>query len=331
MSYKQCGDMRESVMSSDASVPVTMPDGHQAKSVHLLPPPAAVKRLCFDDTTRTLRPNIVLVDRHGVVVFEINELGLKGAARDPARKLAVVWGDSVVFGIGWSWPCLIDEFAPAYQFLNGGIEADPYDNILRRAEAFNRAHAVALNIVMLGWHPWQLPPALAKQANPGKGLLHRLAQMFRASRRELHMAPTSADSDPQSIYRRLRTDLVELLQHVPNTVLVTMPTALNRKIVDRDLSSYFTPGDRDTVFTFAGDLAYSVEAQRRMLAHITERNAIMREVAQAGGVRLVDLAAAFDTAAAADFREDFHDMLHLRPRAYPKAAAIVFHGIKDLL
>jgi len=82
---------------------------------------------------------------------------------------------------------------------------------------------------------------------------------------------------------------------------------------------------------FAGDLAYSVEAQRRMLAHITERNAIMREVAQAGGVRLVDLAAAFDTAAAADFREDFHDMLHLRPRAYPKAAAIVFHGIKDLL
>jgi hypothetical protein len=24
-------------------------------------------------------------------------------------------------------------------------------------------------------------------------------------------------------------------------------------------------------------------------------------------------------------------MLHLRPRAYPKAAAIVFHGIKDLL
>jgi hypothetical protein len=331
VSYKQCGDMRESVMSSDASVPVTMPDGHRAKSVHLLPPPAAVKRLCFDDATRTLRPNMVLVDRDAAVVFEINELGLKGAARDPARKLAVVWGDSVVFGIGWSWPCLIDELAPAYQFLNGGIEADPYDNILRRAEAFNRAHTVALNIVMLGWHPWQLPPALAKQANPGNGLLHHLAQMFRASRRELHIAPTSAGSGPQSIHKQLRTDLVEFLQRMPKTVLVTMPTALNRKIVDRDLSAYFTQGDRDTVFTFAGDLAYSVDAQRHMLAHITERNAVMREVAQAGGVRLVDLAAAFDTAAAADFREDFHDMLHLRPRAYPKAAAIVFQGIKDLL
>jgi hypothetical protein len=155
--------------------------------------------------------------------------------------------------------------------------------------------------------------------------------MFRASRRELHIAPTSAGSGPQSIHKQLRTDLVEFLQRMPKTVLVTMPTALNRKIVDRDLSAYFTQGDRDTVFTFAGDLAYSVDAQRHMLAHITERNAVMREVAQAGGVRLVDLAAAFDTAAAADFREDFHDMLHLRPRAYPKAAAIVFHGIKDLL
>src|ERR1043165_2723919 len=120
------------------------------------------------------------------------------------------------------------------------------------------------------------------------------------------MAPTSAKSDPQSIYRRLRTDLVEFLQHIPNTVLVTMPTALNRKIVDRDLSAYFTQGDRDTVFTFAGDLAYSVDAHRHMLAHITERIGVMREVAQAGEGRLVDLEAAFDTAAAADFREDFH-------------------------
>jgi hypothetical protein len=307
-----------------------MPDGLPAKSIHLLPPPAAVKRLCFDDTTRTLRPNMVLVDRHGAVIFETNELGLKGAAQDPSRKLAVVWGDSVVFGMGWSWPCLIDAFAPTYQFLNGGIEADPYDNILRRAEAFNRAHAVSLNILMLGWHPWHLPAALAKPARGTEGPLRRLTQVFRMER-EPHFTPTSAGSEPQSIHRRLRADLVDFLQRMPNTVLVTMPTALNRNIVDRDLSAYFTEGDRDAVFTFAGDLAYSVEAQRHMLAHITERNAIVREAAQESGARLVDLAAAFDTAVLVDFREDFHDMLHLRPRAYPKAASIVFRGIKDLL
>jgi hypothetical protein len=57
----------------------------------------------------------------------------------------------------------------------------------------------------------------------------------------------------------------------------------------------------------------------------------VREVAQASGGRLIDLAAAFDTEALPDFREDFHDMLHLRPRAYPKAAAAVYAGIKDLL
>jgi hypothetical protein len=57
----------------------------------------------------------------------------------------------------------------------------------------------------------------------------------------------------------------------------------------------------------------------------------VREVAQAAGLRLIDLAAIFDTEPAPDFRADFHDMLHLRPSAYPKAAATVYEAIKDLL
>ena len=309
---------------------MTKQEAQTAKGVHLLPPPSAVKRLCFGEQSRTLRPNMVLVDRHGMVVFEINELGLKGAARDPSRNLAVVWGDSVVFGIGWSWPCLLDTFAPSYQFLNGGIEADPYDNILRRAAACNEQHAVALNVLMLGWHPWHLPASLAQHERSG-GRLSRLTQAFRGLRGEPHLPPASADPGASPLHQRLRGDLLDFLQRVPNTVLATMPTALNRKIVDRDLSRYFTPGDRDHVFTFAGDLAYSIEAQRHMLAHIAERNAMTREVAEAIGAHFVDLAAAFDTERLADFREDFHDMLHLRPRAYPKAAAILHDGIRDLL
>src|SRR5437763_9575320 len=120
---------------------------------------------------------MVLVDRQGAVVFEIDELGLKGVARDPSRKLAVVWGDSVVFGVRWSWPCLIDALAPGWQFLNGGIEADPYTNILRRAAAFNREHDVALNIVMLGWHPMIGHPDLAAAPSPARPMtrLGRLA------------------------------------------------------------------------------------------------------------------------------------------------------------
>jgi hypothetical protein len=48
-------------------------------------------------------------------------------------------------------------------------------------------------------------------------------------------------------------------------------------------------------------------------------------------VRLVDLAAEFDTERLDDFRQHFHDVLHLRPLAYPKAAAAIYDGIKDLL
>jgi lysophospholipase L1-like esterase len=297
------------------------------KTVHLIPKDSAIKRLCFDDETQMLRPNLVLVDLKGSVVFEINELGLKGAARDPARQLAVVWGDSVVFGVRWSWPCLLDELAPRYQFLNGGIEADPYHNVLRRAAAFNRTHAVALNIVMLGWHPIPPPPHLdAWQPGFGARLRGLAANLTRR-----RPAPLPIGAAQHGQHRQLRTDLLAFLQTTPNAVLVTMPTALNRKIADRDLSSQFIRGTRDTVFSFAGDISYSLELQRYLFDHITERNAIIRELAREAGVRLVDLAAEFDTEQLDDFRQHFHDVLHLRPLAYPKAAAAIYDGIKDLL
>ena len=307
----------------------SQPAASTKKTVHLIPADAAIKRLCFDEAMQSLRPNLVLVDRQGAVVFEINELGLKGAGRDRSRKLAVVWGDSVVFGVRWSWPCLIDEFAPGYQFLNGGIEGDPYTNILRRAAEFNRAHLVSLNILLPGWHPWRLPQTLAERNTRVGGQLARLGRALGLSREA--NAAAAPDANPPSVHSQLRADLLEFLAETPNTVLVTMPTALNRNIVDRDLSSCFSGGGRDTAFYFAGDLPYSVAAQQHMFAHISERNAILREAARDSGAQLVDLAAVFDTTAVADFREDFFDMLHLRPRAYPKAAAAVYDRIKDLL
>ena len=110
-----------------------------------------------------------------------------------------------------------------------------------------------------------------------------------------------------------------------------MPTALNRNIADQDLSPYFTRGKRDTVFYFIGDIPYSLAVQRHLFDHITERNAIVREVAQATGVRLLDLYAEFDTEQAADFRTHFFDVLHLRPGSYRTTAGIVYEAIKDLL
>ena len=70
------------------------------KMVHLEVEPGVFKTLYFDWEHETLRPGVVFIRNDGSVVFEINESGLKGDPIDKARKLVVVWGDSVVFGVG---------------------------------------------------------------------------------------------------------------------------------------------------------------------------------------------------------------------------------------
>jgi hypothetical protein len=82
------------------------------------------------------------------------------------------------------------------------------------------------------------------------------------------------------------------------------------------------------VFYFAGDLPYSFDMQPYLFDLISERNAIVRQQSRLNCAGVVDLAAVFDTEGLADFREDFFDVLHLRPRAYPKAAAAVYSGIR---
>jgi lysophospholipase L1-like esterase len=306
--------------------------GKLTKSVHLLPPTNMIKRLCFDETTMALRPNLVLVDWRGSVHFEINELGLKGTARDPSRKLVVIWGDSVVFGVKSGWPRLLDEFAPGYQFLNGGIEADPYDNILRRATVFNRAHQVALNIVMLGWHPMHITSPSAP-VNP-RSRFETLRQWAREAVGALRPpSPTFSHvptytPKPQVTNQRVREDLHAFLEGTPNTVLITMPTALNRNNHDQDISRYFS---RNPVFYFMGEIPYSIDVQKYLFDLIIERNAITRDVAQAAGVRLLDLYAEYDTERIADFRQNFFDVLHIRVRRYRQTAEIVYRGIQDLL
>ena len=258
------------------------------KTVHLVLSHTAAKLLYYDQETRAMRPELVFVTPDGTTHFEINEVGLKGDPIDAARKLAVVWGDSVVFSAGRGWPCLLDGLVAGYQFLNGGVEGDPYDNVLRRARELNQRTAVHLNVLMLGWHP--IP-------------------------------------DNQNV----RSALISFVRNTPNTVLLTMPTALNRQISDQDLSSYITGCDTDSVFTFFGNLAYSRELQRIGFEHIIERNEIVREVAVQMNMRFVDLFAEFDTEKVDDFRQHFTDMVHLRASAHTKIARAVYEGIKDLL
>lgn len=290
------------------------------KTVHLAVSGDAFKALYFDWERSELRPNLVFVDAAGAIVYQINEAGLKGEPLDPGRKLAVVWGDSVVFGVGPSWPCLLDDFAPGYQFLNGGIEGDGYVNILRRAAKFNREHKVALNLLMLGWHPHSmfLFEQVAREEQVGR--------VDGRWRRLLGREPATT-----AVNRELRTRLAAFLKAVPNTVVLTMPTALSPDIIDRDLSRFVVHGDHPLNFTFLGRLPYSIDRQRGAFNFIRERNEIACEVCAQMNIRVVDLFERFSTEGLPEFRECFADILHFRPRAFPLVAEAVFAEIKDLL
>jgi hypothetical protein len=192
-------------------------DAAMLRTVHVVAGPEALKALYLDEKNATVRPNLIFVDPNGAIIFETNEAGLKGDPLDRTRKLAVVWGDSIVFGSGRGWAFLLDRLAPGWQFLNGGIEGDLYTNILRRAGEFNRHYPVALNLLMLGWHPFV--PLSPRPRGTGLGVSATRRQRLRPGN------------------RNIRADLTRFLERTPNTVVLTMPTALNEGIIDRDLSS----------------------------------------------------------------------------------------------
>lgn len=262
-----------------------------------------VQGLYLDRETRRLIPNVSFVRSDGSIFFEINEIGLKGDALDSARKTAVVWGDSVVFGIGRGWPRLLDRLSPGYQWLNGGIEGAHYRDVLRYMAEVNRKRPIAVNVVLPGWHP------------------HGQNQ-------------------------DLEADLTAACREVPHPVLATMPTALNPRVLNTDLTPLFSPKleDWDRMywvselsdpqfrgFYFYGGFAYSVAMQREAFQHILERNSMVRRVAAALGIPLVDLFAVLDTSGSADIREDFNDIVHPRPSAYAKIVEAVFSVVRRVL
>jgi lysophospholipase L1-like esterase len=263
------------------------------RTIHSVPTDyGAFQRLYINTQAkpRWLRPDLLFLDSDGSINFETNEIGLKAGPIDPNREQAVVWGDSVAFGLRSGWPALLDEYFPAYQFLNGGIEGDGWNVILERALKLNREMNISLNLLMLGWH----------HINEG-----------------------------------LAEELTSALQHLPNPVMITMPTSLNRRNFEYDISAYLRPGlygplDFDSAFWFGGGRDYSIDVQIEYYRKIMERNAISCTVAADLHVPVIDLASALDTEALPDFRQDFYDIMHPRPSAYSKIARIVADELRRL-
>ena len=183
---------------------------------------------------------------------------------------------------------MLDQLFPRYQFLNGGIEGDGWNTILQRADKLNREFEIALNLLMLGWHHY----------NEG-----------------------------------LREALRDTLSRLRNPVMLTMPTPLNRRNFDQDISAYLGDdvaviGTIERGFWFYGGAPYSVELQLERYEYITTRNAIAREVAAQLGVPVIDLFTALDSEGLADFRQDFYDLMHPRPSAYPKWVRVIAEELR---
>ena len=259
------------------------------KMVHLIPEHGGeFQALYLDREANWLRPNLRFVRDDGTIRFETNEIGLKGDPVDPNRKLVVVWGDSVVFGIGRGWPELLNDYFPEYQFLNGGIEGNSYAQVLERAVKLNQRLSISLNLIMIGWHP---------------------------------------TDDNQNV----KTDLIKSTGSITNPIFMTMPTALNKDVIEKDLTEYFRSGTATHGFTFMGNLKYSVSTQIELYQHIAARNQIIRQTAAELAVPLIDMFAAFDTTRLPDFREHFFDVPHPRPSAYPRLAIVVADAITPLI
>lgn len=223
------------------------------------------------------------------IYFETNSLGLKGREPETNFRQAVVWGDSVIFGIGAGWISELDSMMHGWQFHNGGIEGDPVINILDRAAGLQERLRPDLNVLFPGWHP-------------------------------------SAGSVP--VNDGFEAALEEGIRRLRSVVLVTLPTSLNSQVVSQNISP-FLGDTAYGPFALWGALAPTVTNATELYHRITERNAMIRSVAKRLGIPIFDWFAAMPSEARPDFREEFMDAGHPRPSAYPRIIEMWAKGLLE--
>ena len=253
----------------------------------------ALKAMYVDRETGFLYPDVCLVNPKGKVAFQSNSLCLRGPDTDE-RPIGVVWGDSTVFGlheVERTWPEMLSDHFPEILFLNGGIEGAEYLDILKRAVDFNREHAVAVNVMVCGYH-----------------------RVF----------------DNKHVAEDLENAVSEIPNLVLSTLPTSLNAAMIDTDISHLIHPNGGETEEDQFF-FWGSTEYSVRFQKQLFAHIQERNASIRTVASRTGTVLVDLYAALVSQSGTDFRRYFFDVAHPRDSAYPVLASIVAQGVREVL
>jgi lysophospholipase L1-like esterase len=215
----------------------------------------------------------------------------------PAKKTAVIWGDSVVFGVNNGWVDQINGTFENYQFLNGGIEGDSPDNIVNRAIKKNNELDIELNILFPGWH--QLEDYDLFVDSMGQAVKH-LENLVLCTV-PFALSPALASQDISAHFNEFDLKVLELEEGT------------------------------NECFLFWGTLPYSIENAEMITRNITERNHIIREFAQKLHIPLIDLAEKFHNEDITKLTEVFFDVGHPRPSAYPLFAEAIKEGLTDVI
>lgn len=275
------------------------------KDVIILDPKAVQTWQSFylDKNRNRIKPNLVLLTPPDMTVyFQTNSEGFKGPDIDPAKKLVAVWGDSVVFGISRGWVEGLDDLFPGYQFLNGGIEGDSFENISNRALEANQKLDNTNNIIFPGWH---------SKRNPEKvtNLLEKLTEEL-----------------PGPILCTIPTSL-------SNTIVERdlSPYFVPPGVGSNPVTAYYVPLDINLEYYFWGNEIYSIDNAKKLLSELQHQNEIIRNIASKKRIPLIDLYEQFYTEDITKFRNDFFDAGHPRPQSYPKLQKIIKEALRDIL
>lgn len=114
------------------------------------------KSYYWDPVAKETAKNVRVCYKDAVTYFRMNDLGFRSMQnRNESRPLAVVWGDSVVFGQGRrTWVDMLEKFCPVVQIFNGGVEGIPFADLVALMERRSAETRIDYNITLPGWHGW---------------------------------------------------------------------------------------------------------------------------------------------------------------------------------
>jgi hypothetical protein len=234
------------------------------------------------------------------LMIRINSLGCRGPELTLGEPVVAFFGDSTTLGVlttsgfhGDSWTEHVD--LPGYGVLNAGVEGIDLGHVARRYESLRHRVPLACAVFYTGWH-------------------------------NLIYNTRTPEYWEECLQRYLSPD--------HQTVLLTLPTPLLPEMRERGIAPLVNERqgaslDDDFFHFWRGWktepwLVELIESHERFNAHLADFCART-------GTPLIDLYSFAQPRSYDDAPNDFFDVCHFRPRAYPKVAAFLSSELRTIL